>query len=372
VPRLLLRPGLRRLWRDQSTLQLGLSPAHGAVLSGLRAGDDVVLAALDGRHDLRQLRALAAARSVPGSRVDELVRMLGAAGLLVRCDAERRPDADPAAEARLTPDAASWALAYRSTTDPAALIARRAHAHVVVDGLGRVGAAVAATLAGAGVGRVEGVDAAPVGPHDVLAAGHASEDVGTPRVRSLDRVLERVLGHAREPAPPRQPNPRPHGSEHGPSPGEPDLVVLVRDDAVELPAADDLVHRGVDHLAVVVAAERVVVGPLVVPGHGPCLRCLHLHRCDRDPAWPQLAAQLAVGAPGDGPTVRGETGSSTAAAGLASLQALTHLDGVTRPISAGRTLDLVLPDGLVERRRWTAHPRCGCTRLPVERAIHAV
>jgi len=304
--------------------------------------------------------------------VDELVRLLGEVGLLVRCDTDRTREARPAAEARLTPDATSWALAYGGTTDPAALIARRARAHVVVDGLGRVGAAVAATLAGAGVGRVEGVDPAPVGAPDVLAAGHGSEDVGTSRVRSLGRVLERVLGRAREPARLEQSNAQPQGSEHGRFSSEPDLVVLVRDDAVELPAADDLVHRGVDHLAVIVGAERVVVGPLVVPGRGPCLRCLHLHRCDRDPAWPQLAAQLAVGAPGPGSTIRGETGSATAAAGLVTLQALTHLDGVKRPVTAGRTLEVVLPDGLVERRRWTAHPRCGCTRLPVERVIHAV
>ncbi|HKG50051.1 MAG TPA: hypothetical protein VKB14_06405, partial [Actinomycetales bacterium] len=76
MPRLQLRPGLRRLWRDQSTLQLGLSPAHGAVLTGLRAGDDAVIAALDGRHDLRQVHAIARAKSVPGTRVDQLLRLL--------------------------------------------------------------------------------------------------------------------------------------------------------------------------------------------------------------------------------------------------------------------------------------------------------
>ncbi|GMA88502.1 hypothetical protein GCM10025868_37520 [Angustibacter aerolatus] len=40
---------------------------------------------------------------------------------------------------------------------------------------------------------------------------------------------------------------------------------------------------------------------------------------------------------------------------------LARLDG-RRPASAGRTLE-VLPDGLVERRRWSPHPSCGCTGL---------
>ena len=103
----------------------------------------------------------------------------------------------------------------------------------------------------------------------------------------------------------------------------------------------------------------------MLPGRSPCLRCLHLHRTDRDPAWPQLAAQLVgqnVSArPGAG---GGETASAVAAAGVAALQVLGHLDGHHRPASVGRTLDVVLPDGEVERRRWRAHAACGCQRLP--------
>jgi hypothetical protein len=239
---------------------------------------------------------------------------------------------------------------------------------VLVDGLGRLGAAIAATLAAAGVGRVDGADAQPVRPEDVLPAGHAAADIGTPRATSLRRAVARALGYdpvadrEREPArddlpPHRQVPPDRRGAP-------PDLVVLVRDDAVELAAADDLVHRGLPHLAVVVAAERVVVGPLVRPGRGPCLRCVHLHRCDRDPAWPRLVAQLASAPPPAAEPCRGESASATAAAGLVCLQVLAHLDGVVPPVSWGRTLALTLPDGLVERRRWAPHPRCGCTRLP--------
>lgn len=369
MPRLQLRPGLRRLWRDHTTLQLGLSPVHGAVVAGLRDGDDVVLAALDGRHDLGQLHEIARTRSVPGSRVDQLVRLLADAGVLVRPAVDRAYLAriGPAATRRLAPDATSWALAYGDAVDPVTLLARRAGARVVVDGLGRLGAAVAVTLAAAGVGRVEGSDSGAVRPQDVLPSGHAAADVGLARVTSLRRALARAIGSdaghhggtVTDEAPTDREAPPPE------RPGEsPDLVVLVRDDAVELAAADDLLHREVAHLAVVVAAERVVVGPLVRPGRGPCLRCLHLHRCDRDPAWPQLAAQLASGPPPGSDPCRGESASATAAAGLVALQALTHLDGVVTPVSAGRTLDLTLPDGLVERRRWAAHPRCGCTRLP--------
>jgi len=372
VARPQLRPGLRRLWRDSSTLQLGLSPAHGAVLAGLRAGDDVVLAALDGRHDLRELHELARSTSVPASRVDELIRLLTQAGVLVRAGSDRAclSRVAPEARRRLAPDAAGWALVYDGAAHPDALLARRATAHVRVDGLGRLGAAVATTLATAGVGRVDGEDAHAVRSDDVLAAGHGADDVGRPRAASLARAIERVLGRPPE-HPPSTPPPTPPPTRRRPRAGRPDLVVVVRDDAVELAVADDLVHRGIAHLAVVTGADRTVVGPLVLPGRGPCLRCVHLHRCDRDPAWPQIAAQLtAAAAAGSG--AGAEVASATAAAGLAALQVLTYLDGVRPPVSLGRTLDLVLPDGVVERRRWAPHPRCGCTRLPdVPREPHA-
>ncbi|HET8616440.1 MAG TPA: hypothetical protein VFL94_13010, partial [Actinomycetales bacterium] len=94
-----------------------------------------------------------------------------------------------------------------------------------------------------------------------------------------------------------------------------------------------------------------------------CLRCLDLHRRDRDPDWPQVVAQL-LSAQTTRTCGRAETASATAAAGLAALQVLVHLDGYTRPVSVGRTLELTLPEGLVERRAWRLHPSCGCARLP--------
>ncbi len=102
----------------------------------------------------------------------------------------------------------------------------------------------------------------------------------------------------------------------------------------------------------------MVVGPLVRPGHGPCLRCLDLHRGDRDPAWPSVLGQLlGPSSPGRQPE---ETALSALGAGLAGLQVLAHLDGAAEPAAAGATLESELPDGLIARRDWPAHPSCGC------------
>lgn len=367
-----VHPALRRLWRDATTLQLGVSP-HGTVLTGLQAGDDTVLASLDGRHDVRSLRAVADSGGLPSGRVDELIAVLRDAGALVdaappgraaslRGDRVLPHELDDATRARLRPDAETWSLVHGDRGDT--LLAARARRSVVVDGAGRLGAAVATTLAAAGVGRVRVVDPDRVGPDDVGPAGHTVDDVGLLRSASALRAVRRVSGAAA----PRTVGSGPSAERDARAPQRPfgaapapDVVVLVRDDVVDVRQADELVQRDQVHLAVVVGADRVVVGPLVRPGRGPCLRCLDLHRRDKDPAWPHVAAQLLAQQVVAGP--RGESASSVQAAALAALQVLGHLDGRRRPAALGATLEVELPDGLVSRRPWAPHPSCGCTSL---------
>ncbi|HET9658239.1 MAG TPA: hypothetical protein VFP72_23005, partial [Kineosporiaceae bacterium] len=131
---------------------------------------------------------------------------------------------------------------------------------------------------------------------------------------------------------------------------------LVEPSVADAPAADRLLAADLAHLSVVVGEAGASVGPLVLPGRGPCLRCLDLHRSERDPAWPRVLAQLLTG--------RREAAEETACAGLtaalAALQVLAHLDGLPAPAALGATLEVELPDGLVCRREWPAHPACGC------------
>jgi bacteriocin biosynthesis cyclodehydratase domain-containing protein len=98
-----------------------------------------------------------------------------------------------------------------------------------------------------------------------------------------------------------------------------------------------------------------VVGPLVPPTGGPCLNCLDLHRRDRDPAWPELAAQLAT--PGREPCA---ATTLLSAAGLAAGEVLRWLDGET-PATVGAIVEVAGP-GETRRRSWPPHPRCHCFR----------
>lgn len=354
-------PGLPRAWRDATSVQWGLPGQRGVVLTGLEQGDDAVLDALDGVHDLAALRRLAATRSLSPDRPEELLRLLAGASVLL--DGPKRINGPPTDRVdradlsalpadlrqRWAADADAWGLVYDTGTDGLSVLLARQRRHVRVEGAGRLGLAIATSLSMAGVGIVSVGDDCLVVPTDVGPASHSPADIGASRAASALRLL---VGWGANAAP----------DSH------PDLVVLVREDAIDVREADRLVAAGQDHLAVVCAADRISVGPLVTPGHGPCLRCLDLHRCDLDPAWPQIAAQMCAGSPsgsgsGSG-RARGESASCLVAAGLAALQALLHLDGRLRPIAHGHTVDVQLPDGLTDRRRWPVHPSCGCAVLP--------
>ncbi|MDP9418387.1 MAG: thiamine biosynthesis protein ThiF, partial [Actinomycetota bacterium] len=113
----------------------------------------------------------------------------------------------------------------------------------------------------------------------------------------------------------------------------------------------------VPHLAVAVRERVAVVGPLVLPGTSACLRCLDLHRRDRDPFWPVVAAQLVSARVA---TAACDVTLATLAAGQAALHALLLLDGGPPPPSVGGTIETDVADGRTRRRSWTAHPACGC------------
>jgi hypothetical protein len=108
-------------------------------------------------------------------------------------------------------------------------------------------------------------------------------------------------------------------------------------------------------LEVTVRDGMIVVGPMLLPRGSPCGHCLDLHRRDRDPAWPVLAAQLATEAsPADNCPVT----TVLSAAALAAEEVLRCVDN--RACSTqGAALEVRRP-GEIRRRSWSTHPRCDC------------
>lgn len=338
-----LKAGLRVVWRDRDTVQVGVDPRRAVALSGMGAAG-AVMALLDGSRDWDGVIAAAGDAGISGPTVRRVLGLLAGAGALADFPSRALNTLTPVTRARLATELATASLAYGDSDGGGRTLARRRLAFVRVHGAGRIGAAVAGLLAAAGVGHVVCRDGGLARPQDLSPAGLGLADLDLPRADGAARAISRVAPDVRT-------------TDRGEAP---DLAVLAEPGDPEVAA--ELVRAGIPHLAAGGAEGVGVVGPLVRPGRSACLRCLDLARAERDPAWPLILAQLSGGREGgrDGP---GACGSALAAAvaALAAGQALAFLD-TGRPgaaVSDG-TLELAVPDWQWRRRSWPPHPRCPC------------
>ncbi|MEU9375179.1 ThiF family adenylyltransferase [Streptomyces sp. NPDC048255] len=351
-----VKPALARAWRDRETVQFGVTPAHAVVLGPVDTATGSFIDRIDGTRGMELLRAEASAMGLPEGQADALVRRLAGAGLIddataggPRAQAVR---GRPETLERLGPDLGSLSLVNREPGGDLRGIAARRAIRVQVRGSGRVGALVAAVLAGAGVGRVEVLDGGRVEAADVAPGGLGPGSVGRLRAEAAGRLV-------RESAPGRAPR---AGDGEGPEPGLALVVVAPRDGlqawAPDPDTAADWVATGTPHLYAGVLEGTGLVGPLVLPGTTACAGCMERDRVERDPAWPRMLVQWrsahrrrAAGAC--------DLGLSTAVAGLAAAHALSFLDGEL-PASTASRWEAALPGLHWEHRAVAAHPGCPC------------
>jgi bacteriocin biosynthesis cyclodehydratase domain-containing protein len=334
----LLKPALRRLWRDPGTLQLGLDPRHAVMLGGVELTDAGLLELIDGTRDLDELNVAAEALGHPRERVQALVTALG--------DAAAIDDGTTSlvTDARRQPDLLSLSLLHREPGGAARVMAARSRSSVEVLGAGRVGAHIALLLAAAGVGQLDITDIGAVRQADVTPGG--IRRLGSRQTSRAEAVGGMLPG-----------GPRP--ATYAPAPSRADTTAVLAPIGSMVPPEwlGQVRHR--PHLPVVIRETTALIGPFVLPGQTPCLRCVELTRGDRDPAWPMLAAQLIGNRHAVEPC---DVVLASAAASIVALHVLAWLDhGIDPPPpTVGGTLELSLSDLRLRRRTVAAHPGCGC------------
>lgn len=342
-----LPSGLRRAWRAPGVLQIGVEDRRAVVLRNVTAAMASFIGALDGS---RPVADVVAEGPLPADDAVELLRALDAHGLLVDLADEQAgrtvPARHPALSGALTPEIHGRALGHL-VSSPTAVLDHRARAQVVIVGGNRLGTAIAAILAGSGIGHLGLVHPGAVTPSDVVPGGPAADDVGRPRQDALRAAIARA-------------HPRVTVSAVGA--GDcPDLVVLA--EAVD-PCGDRarmLMRSGTRFLSAVIRERRGIVGPFVVPGESSCLECQDAVRRDLDPHWSPLSSQLLAYPPT--PADGGELCLVMLCASLAATQVLQWLDSERLPETLNATLEIALPELIVERRYWPRHTDCPC-RIP--------
>lgn len=363
----LVKPALRRGWRDLNTVQFGMTPAHAMTLGPMDTATGSFLDLLNGTRGPGLLREEGRRMDLPDGHVDRLLERLARAGLLDDARGGGRAGDTLRRKKRvldrLRPDLASLSLTTSEPGEGIEALAARRSLRVQIRGAGRVGAVLASLLAGAGVGEVDVRDVGEVEPWDVAPGGLPAEAIGERRDEAARRA-------ARRSAPDRSPRRPPSGA------GEPgfSLVILAPRDDVAVhapPPGDPLVDSGTPHLYAGVVEATGVVGPLVLPGVTGCAGCLHEGRADRDPVWPRLVAQWRSGS-GRSRQVRPcDLALATTVAGLAAAHALSFLDGRT-PSSAGARWEVSLPALNWHARPVWAHPACRCGAAEKGKEEHTV
>lgn len=300
-----LKSHVRLLERSDSELQLRLAGGVDLVVTPATAATRAVLGALDGRHSLEQLRVIGRCAGGDADEVDDLLTELTAQGLVVH----------PGESGPLVP-----ALSISADEDDAEVRAWSERGLDVADAARRTHRLSAARLVLHGRGPLVDAVRAQLDPRlqDVSCTGGDTS----------------VFDH----------------------PVRTDLVVVLAADALDpVPVPAAFPTRAL--LPVIATWSSVAIGPMFAARTDPCPRCLDQYRCDRDPAWPRVLAQLTRSAP-DGLPAPCRTERQVAAMAASAIARIAHNHMLGWRPPPGITFEVGGLWPQITYRRWPVHPGC--------------
>ncbi|MGP3920953.1 ThiF family adenylyltransferase [Nonomuraea sp. 10N515B] len=190
-----VKPALRRIVRDEQTLQYGVHPLRAIKLSGLARSVQQWIEGLDGTRDLARVLDAANAAGLDECRARSLLDQLTAQGALHDAATSPAPlrDLTLAERDRLRPDLDALDLASTAPEGGIGLLMRRRAARVRVYGAGRVGAQIVVLLAAAGVGHIRVIDSGAVRASDITPGGLTWSELGLTREEGAVAAARRLL-----------------------------------------------------------------------------------------------------------------------------------------------------------------------------------
>lgn len=114
--------------------------------------------------------------------------------------------------------------------------------------------------------------------------------------------------------------------------------------------------EGVPHLFIEAPdSARISIGPIVIPGHSPCARCVSMALEDQNPAWQEISMEKHLKPASEVPVALAHH-----IAGLAGLEVLRFIDeGRSQLIGTRASIDYHRPT-VTAQQSFTRHPACGC------------
>lgn len=226
-------------------------------------------------------------------------------------------------------------------------INKRIGCEISIRGAGRLGMTVCLLLASAGFPNITVHDATLVSESDLTPWGASRVDLGVRRDNVTKNLIERMIRGA---------------SAHKNSlrfRAHRKIEILIPDQRADFPwisatCADQLVANDTPHLFAATSSSASFVSSIIKPGQTPCLRCLHLHRCDQDPGWPLIDLQVSQNPVIDSANIALILKTATEVARIVS-EWVDYADtNSSQVLKLGNTLNSL------ETYPTFFHPSCGC------------
>ncbi len=223
-------------------------------------------------------------------------------------------------------------------------IGARRDTRVEIYGDSRIAILIFGILLASGVSSTQIVikDVRTVGDSDLGANFLSPADIGLP-------IHERLAGYVRElslfPI-----------ASTTPTAPETKQTIAINVGPIQAERVQGWLSKGVPHLFIDNPdGASITIGPLVLPGTTPCLRCIAIGRDEHNANWRDVSWHLATAVPSEVPVAVAHH-----VAGLATLEILRFIDeGKSSLIGATDRIEYHNPRGS-ERINFTRHPACGC------------
>ena len=273
-----LAPGVRLYERGRTQVQIGIAPESALVVD--KKVGEIVGKLLTGAHSIPEICShLVDAGHDLGSSESFLKQMVEL-GLV-----EPGPIAATYNQQNPVSEIQRLNLA-RETSGDLEQINRRIRCEISIRGAGRLGMTVCLLMASAGFPNITVHDSVVVSESDLTPWGASRIDIGIRRDVVAKNLVERMIRGAAS-----------HKNELRYKSNQ-RIEVLLPDQRADFPwisatSADQLVATDTAHLFATTSSRSSLISSVIYPGTTPCLRCMHLHRCDQDPQWPIIDLQVS-------------------------------------------------------------------------------
>jgi hypothetical protein len=334
-----LAPGVRFYERGKSQIQIGINPNSAVVID--RKVGQTLRNLLTGAHSVAEICNQLVLEGNDLQSSESFLNQLSVLGLVESGPISATYDQhNPVAEIqRLN--------LLRETNGDLDSINQRIGCEVSIRGAGRLGMTVCLLLASAGFPNITVHDPIFVSDSDLTPWGASRIDIGIRRDIVAKSLVERMVRGA---------------SAHKNSlrfRANRKIEILLPDQRADFPwicatSAEHLVANDIPHMFAATSTDESVISSIIEPGKTPCLRCMHLHRCDQDPQWPRIDLQVSQNAALDSASISLILNTAMEVARLVSAWIDKSETNGSQILNLGNQLNSS------ETYPTYFHPACGC------------